>query len=490
MDRRTFLKGTVAAGAIAGPGPFVLRRRAYGGAHGPVPQPGPDETRILESAKKLRRSRDLGFVAWGAHYKGAMEELSAHFKKETGIGVTSFVDVGFAALAQRAMAEALARSGKLDLLHVHIEMIPTLVAAGLATPLDDYMKAVNFKYETLGKFREMSQVEGKTYGLLTDGNSHTYLVRKDILENPDNQKRYADKFGEPLKVATTWKEYLRQGAFFGSDPEKLTGFGNLRARRWGFWWFLVNYYNHGLFPFTDDVEPNFDNDLAEAALVAYLAEKPYVLKDLDNWGTAQMWAHGAEARTYQSIYWGGILPIWEDPKRSKSAGKWLHAMVPANVLPDGRRLARTIAAGPPVVVVNRYGKDPEAAAHLAMYWTAPRNSTYLVQTIASAHEPWRPEHLKDPLVNQRYTPAAVKAFALNVQVNSPSIRVTGALEFIDLLDKNISDAWLGILKPRQALKRVHEDWKDVILRIGKDRLKNDIQAYRRSMPDVDVPVAS
>jgi len=114
----------------------------------------------------------------------------------------------------------------------------------------------------------------------------------------------------------------------------------------------------------------------------------------------------------------------------------------------------------------------------------------LVQTIASAHEPWRREHLKDPLVNQRYTPAAVKAFALNVQVNSPSIRVTGALEFIDLLDKNISDAWLGILKPRQALKRIQEDWKDVILRIGKDRLKNDIQSYRRSMPDVDVPVAS
>ncbi len=488
MKRRTFLKGTLAAGASAATGPFVLRRTAHGSMHGPLPDPGPDEKRILESAKKLRKNVDLSFVAWGSFYKGAMEAVAANFKKETGIGIGGFVDVGFAALAQRAMAEALGRSGKLDLLHVHMEMIPTLVAAGLATPLDDYMKAVNFNYTTVGKFREMSQVEGKTYGLVTDGNCHTYLVRKDILENPDNQKRYADKYGVPLKMATTWKEYLQQGAFFGSDPSKLSGFGSLRARRWGFWWFLINYYNHGLFPFTDDLEPNFDNDVAEAALEAYLAEKGYYPRDIDNWGTAQMWTHGAEGRAYQSIYWGGILPVWEDKQRSKSAGKWLHGPLPANVLRDGRRLVRTIAAGPPVLIVNRWGKDPEAAAHLAMYWNALRNSTYLVQTRGSSHEPWRPEHLTDPVIRQRYTPEAVDAFKLNMQVNSPSIRVTGALEFIDLLDKNISDAWLGILKPRQALKRVQEDWKDVILRIGKERLKGDVESYKKSMPDVDVPV--
>ncbi|MFQ5693411.1 MAG: extracellular solute-binding protein, partial [Nitrospinota bacterium] len=437
MDRRTFLKGTIAAGTLAATGPLVLRRA--GAQYKRMPEPGPDELRIIESAKRLKKNVDLSFVAWGGHSKGQMQELAAYFKKRTGIGLGSIVDISFAQLSQRAMAEAFARSGKLDLLHVHSDTVPTLATAGLATPLDDYMKAVDFDYTSVGTFVQMSQLNGKTYGLVTDGNCHTYLVRKDVIENPDNQKRYADKYGVPLRMPTTWKEYLRQGAFFGSDPSKMTGFGSLRARRWGYWWFFINYYNHGLFPFTDDVEPNFDNDAAEAALAAYLGERRYVLRDLDNWGTAQMWPHVGQGRAYQTIYWGGVIPLWESPKKSKVAGKWLHGVVPGNVLPGGRRIVRTIAAGPPLVVVNRYGKNIDAAAHLAMFWTARRNSAYLVGGVPSTvHDPWRAEHFKDPAVREVYTPAGTDAIALNMQVNSPAVRVTGALEFNDILDKHVS----------------------------------------------------
>ena len=48
MKRRTFLKGTAAAGAMAAAGPFVhIKANAYTS----VPEPGPDELRIIESAK-------------------------------------------------------------------------------------------------------------------------------------------------------------------------------------------------------------------------------------------------------------------------------------------------------------------------------------------------------------------------------------------------------------------------------------------------------
>jgi multiple sugar transport system substrate-binding protein len=390
------------------------------------------------------------------------------------------------------MAEAFSRSGGIDIFHVHADTVPTLATAGLATPLDDYMKAVNFDYKTAGTFGEMSKLEGKTYGFVTDGNSHIYIARKDVLENPDNQKRYADKFGQPLKFATTWKEYLQQGAFFGSDPEKLSGFGSLRARRWGYWWFFINYYNHGLFPFTDDVEPNFDNDAAEAALVAYIAERPYVIRDYDNWGTAQMWAQVGTGKAYQSIYWGGTLPLWTNPQKyPQTAGKWLIAVPPANILPNGKRLVRSIQAGAPLLVVNRYGKNVDAAAHLAMWWASPRNSAYIVAgPLSTVHEPWRPAHFKDAYNMKAYTPDGLKAMELSLQINSPTVRVTGALEFNDLLDKHVSDAWLGVVKPREALKSLEADWRKVIARVGKDRLRKDVESYRQAMPKVDEPVAS
>jgi len=492
MRRRIFLKDALAMGTLAATGPFVPRKARAQDVQKVIPEPGPDELRIIESAKKLNKNVDLSFMAWGAHAKGQMEHLAAAFKKQTGIGLGSIVDIGFAALSQRAMAEALARSGKIDLLHVHADTVPTLATAGLAAPLDDYMKAAKFDYRTVGTFADMSRLEGKTYGFVTDGNCHIYLVRKDILENPDNQKRYADKYGVRLEMPTTWKEYLRQGAFFGSDPNTMTGFGSLRARRWGYWWFLINYYNHGLFPFTGDVEPNFDNDVAEAALEMYLAERPHVIRDFDNWGTAQMWPHVGTGRAYQSIYWGGLLPLWESPEKyPQVAGKWRVGVVPGNVLPDGKRLVRTIQAGAPLVVVNRYAPNLDAAAHLAMWWTSPRNSTYITGgPISTVHEPWRAEHFKDAYNMKVYTRPGLDAMFLSLQVNSPSIRVTGALEFNDLLDRHVSDAWLGVVKPREALKRVDADWRTVIARVGKARLKKDIESYRESMPTVDQPVVS
>ena len=488
MRRRTFVKTTAAAGALAARVPFILNEAEA--AYTKMPEPGPDEMRIIESAKRLNKNVDLNFVGWGGHTKGQMQVIAAYFKKHTGIGLKSVVDISFAMLSQRAMSEAMARSGKLDLMHVHSDTVPTLATAGLATPLDEYMKAVDFDYTSVGTFVEMSRREGKTYGLVTDGNCHTYVVRRDILENPDNQKRYADKYGVPLKMATTWKEYLRQGAFFGSDPSTLGGFGGLRARRWGYWWFFINYYNHGLFPFNEDLSLNFDNDLAEAALEAYMAEKAYMPRDIDNWGTAQMWLYTGSGKGYQSIYWGGLLPLWENPnKYPATAGKLLHGVVPGNVLPGGKRIVRTIAAGAPLVVVNRYGENIDAAAHLAMFWTSRRNSAYIVGGFPSTvHDPWRPEHFTDPNIREVYTPAGTDAIALNMQVNSPTVRVTGALEFNDTLDKNISDAWLGITKPRQALKQVEDDWSKIIRRIGKGRLKKEVVSYRKAMPRVDEPV--
>jgi maltose-binding protein MalE len=483
MKRRTFLKGTVAAGAVAAAGPAVLRK-AHARA---IPSPGPDENRIIESAKKLGANVDLTFTAWGGHAKGEMQQLAAYFKKKTGIGMGPLVDIGFPQLSQRAMAEAMSRSSKIDMCHVHSDTVPTLASMGFAAPLDDYMKAADFDYSSVGTFVEMSQVGGQTYGLVTDGNCHTYFVRKDLLENKDHQKRYADKYGTELKLATTWKEYQRQGAYFGSDPSKMTGFGNLRARRWGYWWFMINYYNHGLFPFNDDLSLNFDNDTAEAALAAYLAEKPYVLKDLNNWGTGQMWLHLGGAKGYQSIYWGGILPILENKKKSKSAGLWTHGMVPAQELPDGRKIARTCAAGPPLVVVNKRGKNVAAAAHLAMWWTSRKNSTHIVGgEVSAVHDPWRKEHFTDKHVRNAYGPEGTDAIYLNQQINSPMVRTTGAQEFNDKLDKHISDAWLGVTKPRAALKAIEKDWHKVIRKIGKARMKKDVKSYRDAMPKVDI----
>src|SRR5674536_64754 len=91
------------------------------------------------------------------------------------------------------MAEALSRSPQFDFIHIDSNMIPSLVSAGYLEPLDEYMKKANFKIDAVGDYGTFMTYGGQTYGVPTDGNVHIQYVRKDIIEDADNKKRFADK---------------------------------------------------------------------------------------------------------------------------------------------------------------------------------------------------------------------------------------------------------------------------------------------------------
>ena len=88
-------------------------------------------------------------------------------------------------------------------------MIPSLASAGYLEPLDQYMKQADFKIEAVADYANFMTYKGQTYGIPTDGNVHIQYVRKDLLEDPDNRKKFADKHGKELKFPETWEDDLR-----------------------------------------------------------------------------------------------------------------------------------------------------------------------------------------------------------------------------------------------------------------------------------------
>jgi maltose-binding protein MalE len=57
------------------------------------------------------------------------------------------------------------------------------------------MKKANFTIDAVADYATFMTYKGNTYGIPTDGNVHIQYVRKDLVENPDNKKKYADKYG-------------------------------------------------------------------------------------------------------------------------------------------------------------------------------------------------------------------------------------------------------------------------------------------------------
>jgi multiple sugar transport system substrate-binding protein len=191
-SRREFIKagaGLTALGALPyAPGAFAQS----------------ENDRIVAAAKSLGKTDVTGMI-W-SNYFIPMQPSMEEFRKQSGIGTGNIQDISVFDIPQRAMAEALSRSPNIDFFHLDAGMIPSLVSAGLLEPLDPYMKKAGFKIDAVGDYAKLMTYKGQTYAIPTDGNVHNQFMRKDLLEDPDAQKRYADKYGKPLKFPETWDD--------------------------------------------------------------------------------------------------------------------------------------------------------------------------------------------------------------------------------------------------------------------------------------------
>ena len=95
--------------------------------------------------------------------------------------------------------------------------------------------------------------------------------------------------------------------------------------------------------------------------------------------------------------------------------------------------------------------------------------------------------MTDPRVAEAYTPAGIKAIKANLEVASPNIYLTGNQEFVDVLDKNLGQGYVGQLKAAEVLKNIDEDFAKVVKRIGTAKLKQDYKTYAAIMPTATKP---
>ncbi len=493
IDRRTFLKAGGAAGAAAALGgltipPFLTY------ASGQQVKGDTVEARAVEAGKALARGKsiDLTFMMWSAYARGQITKLAKKYQKLTGIGITKFIDVVVFVMPPKAMQEAVAKTGKIDAFHLGGEMIPSLANAGLALPLNRLMEKGGHKIETVGPAQNIMKYKGEQYALLTDGNVHVTYMRKDVIDK--RAKDYESKFGKSWSWPQTWKDYNAQMKFFGTTPnlinskEPFYGSGNLRARRTGgpYWWFMI-YYSKGGFPFTDDGEPNIDNDIGVRATEEYLATKESSPPEITDWGSPQMIPYYSSGHIFSVTYWDGGYQAAERPT-SPTRGKWVIGQVPGS-MQGGTLVKRSITSLPSSFIINRHSKKAEAAYWLCQYLTGPENSTRVVGDSENVfHDPWHPRHFKDPAVIKAYTPAGIKAIRENLQITTVSLLLTGGpLQFFDILDKNLAEAMLGKHSAKEAMKRTSDVWKKIVRKIGKRTIQRDLATYKAAIAKVNVP---
>ena len=182
------------------------------------------EEQTIAAAKKVGKAEVTGMI-WSPYYV-PMKPVIAEFTNATGIGIGGMQDISIFDAPQRAMAEALSRSPQFDFIHIDSNMIPSLASAGYLEPLDKYIKNSGFKFDVVAGYDNFMKYDGHTYGVPTDGNVHIQYTRKDLIDNPDNKKRFADKFGKELKLPDTWEDNFAVAGIPHGSRE-----GSLRLRQ-------------------------------------------------------------------------------------------------------------------------------------------------------------------------------------------------------------------------------------------------------------------
>jgi ABC-type glycerol-3-phosphate transport system substrate-binding protein len=472
-SRRTFIEGGVAL-TVANFLPFVAFAASL-------------EERVITAAKPLGAG-DVTGIIWSP-YLVPMQPVIAEFKKETGIGVGAVQDISIFDAPQRAMAEALARSPQFDFIHIDSNMIPSLASAGYLEPLDDYMKQANFKIEAVADYANFMTYKGHTYGIPTDGNVHIQCVRRDLIEDPDKKKRFADTYGKEATFPETWEDDLRIQEFFMDPAKDIYGSGNLRNRANGPTWWYMMFYSAGGFPFDDDMKPTLDTPAGQYAVDIYLQDKKVAHPEAAGWGTAQMIPRISQGHVVSCQYWDGTCKFNENPQKSAAAGKWLYGLVPGSDF-SGKRVHRSISSPLAALLINKYSPRKAQAAYLALWLGSGKNSIPIVSDpVNTFHDAWAVEHLTAPQVIRAYTPAGIKAIEANFQVVAPPIYLTGYLEFQDTLGKNLSEAYVGQLPAKDVLKKTEDEWNAIVRRIGRAKLKEDLASYKAVMPTRDKPGA-
>ena len=446
------------------------------------------EEEMLINAAKKAGGVDLTGMIWSLYYRN-MKRQADEFKKLSGTGVGKIQDISIFQIPQRSMAEALSQSGEFDFFHVDSNMIPSLASAGLLEPLDKYIAAsgVDPVKNMVGNFGNFMRFGGNTYGVPTDGNVHIEYVRKDLLNDPEEQKKFSDKHGRKMAMPTTWEEEHELRKFFTRPDKDMYGSGDLRNRANGVTWWYMYFYSAGGFTFDDDMKPTINTDAGKYAVEHYLRTKETSHPEASGWGTPQMIPRIVRGHVFSCQYWDGTIAQAEGPT-STTQGKWAYSIPPGSKF-SGKLINRSISSPLAAILVNKHSKRKEQAAYMALYWATLKNSAEIVSNRSwTFHDPWHKDHLAHKDVITAYTPGGIDAIGKTMQITTPPIYLTGYLEFHDALAKNLSEAYVGQIKAADVLPKTEAAWIRLIGAIGKNKLKKELQSYKAAMPSVNTPV--
>ena len=398
----------------------------------------------------------------------------------------NMIGLPFVGQYEKLVSELTARSAAYDLLVFPPYFLGDFVALGFLKELDPYFSLLDPKIgdDYIPVYKDpVIKRDGKTYALMYDGDMLQVAYRKDLFDDPTEQKNFKAKYGWDLAPPKTWDQYNQISEFF-TRPPKLYGTAFYAARGFCYAWFVNIFAGLGGHWFSEDMKPGINSEAGVKALEMLVKMKDYAVPNIlqiDYPALNEVFLNGSTAMVIQ---WNDLALKVGNPKMSKIVGKGAYAPCPVRTyLPYSR-----------VMAVSSFAKNPEDAYRVAAYMQLPDVCITYVYDPDCGQDPYRWSSLKTEAATKTHTGAPsldpetaknyVDAIREGLKAGYPELSIPGAPRYLDILDLYVSQALAGSLKPKDALDAAAREWASITEAEDPDRQKAAYAAWVKSFKDV------
>ncbi|MFO1058971.1 MAG: extracellular solute-binding protein [Dongiaceae bacterium] len=459
LNRRRFLKGAAAASALTLAPGFVMNRARAAGALGDVVKDS------AAAAKKLAEGRKVTLtILEPSGSLGNVKPVAERWTADTGIEV-KYVEVPLGEINQKVLLEAVSKAGSFDIALPATFGIPDLAESGILVNLDTLAQKYQPEdYQNDVLYSAGDYYKGSLYGYQTDGDTYLMFYLKDWLEDPQEQKAFADKHGYALKVPETWEEFDAQLAFFHRPDKGKYGGALFRTQYFIAWEFWMRFHAKGFYPFDDNLKPQINNDAGVKALEELVAASKFLYPGATSNGLFENFEAYGQGDKYANIGWGGTQKFLNSDK-SKVKGKLAFGIGPGGK-PRGKLLKTPYFNWGWNYVVSSVSKEQEIAYLYTLYACSPEMSTIAVRDPGGYFDPIRASHYQDPEIIKTYTKEFLVAHEASLRDSFPDLYLKGQGEYFDTLRVNVQAADVGKMTPKEALDETARTWERITRRLG------------------------
>ncbi len=462
---------------------------AVGVAIAQTPPGASVDERAVNGAKEYVKQKKLQnpkiTILLNSIFQNAQPAYNERWEKLTGVKVEN-VPLGYTEIPAKVMAEAVAKTGAFDIFNDFPYTIPDASGAGTLQPLDLYVARGKPDFAGVAPGLIGQQYfDGKQYAAILDGDHLALVLRKDLLDNPQVQAEYKQKFGKALGCPDTMAEWEQQAAFMHTPKGQTRWgvtfenglFGAMGYRSVNFSYRHFPAYLGGLM-FDKDMKPTINTPNGIRAIQQFTSIVKFMPPDIQGWGTPQIYPFWASGQAYSVMSFPSIVGFGEKNPRTTLAGKQLTCMVP-QVEVNGKLVRRIPQAAGTSYMVNKHSKHPELAYWYVQWLTSPTIGDEAVADPKGFWDPFKESHRKNPKIADKFGGPQFVNTTLDATKHVVSLLwIQGNYEYFKILDNNLADVMSGNITPQVAAQRIEKGWDGVTNDVGR---KTQIQDWARGV---------